>query len=309
MTSVVDTFLHDRDNLIPGSIPYRLSSYINRNYRLYCIVEGSTDISFYSNLKHINLKDNVCYLYGKSNVEGGGKETVISSFNIIKNIDKFKKYLDKYIFVIDHDYMGLSSTKININSNLVNSFSITKPYSFENYFLKEYNIKIIFDYLNIQDDYENFINLFNRFANEIKEYTRLKSSTIAVQQINNTCYDQYCFPYKKKYSYDDIFNFNFKNGRFEYNRNYLYEEVNSMRNYINNPNNYKANEYYRIYSYELVLNNDFIRGHNAFDFLARFLIDRHDIDISETNKGLYNTIVKLLDVDIEFMNALGKKIN
>ena len=55
MSNVVDTFMHDRNNLIPGSIPYRLSNLINRNGKYYCIVEGWTDKNFYSNLGLINF--------------------------------------------------------------------------------------------------------------------------------------------------------------------------------------------------------------------------------------------------------------
>ena len=300
-------FIYDVDNLIPNTIPAVLSSLINRKLKWYCIVEGKTDKYFYKNIKNVNLNNNTEYLYGRNNsVEEGGKDTVIASFNIIRRISKLNKYMDKYIFIVDHDYGGLTSQEHYIDNSLFNSFTITKPYSFENYFLKEENIKIIFKYYGIENDYYTFLNLYNQFAREIKEYTRLKSSTIVVKQMQSEVYDQYCPFYRKKHSYDDIFVFDFSNGKLNYNRKNLYDEISLMKRYVDN--NESAKKYYKKYSYNLVMNNDFVRGHNAFDFLSNYLYQVHGIKLVVGNNEEYINIVRMLKVDIDIRNGLGKLI-
>lgn len=302
-----DTILNDRRNLIPGTILYTLSNLINRNGKWYCIVEGKTDQYFYSNIKNIDLKNSTYYLYGKNkDLEQGGKNTVINSYNIIKKIPRLNKFMNKYIFIIDHDYVGLTSEEIEIDYDSYTNITITKPYSFENYFLTEKNIKTIFKYFNIENDSDNFINLYNAFAKEIQEYTRLKSSTIEIKQKQSKYYDQYCSSYIKKYSYDEIFDFDFSDGKLNYNRKYLYEEISLLKRYVNNNNN--ARQYYLNQSIDLVKNNDFIRGHNAFDFLIKYLQQVHNIIVDIGNNDQYSKLVKILDVDINIKNAIGDSI-
>ncbi len=306
--NVVKSFLNDRENIIPGTIPYILSTLINRGGKWYCIVEGKTDKYFYSNINKVDLKTRTYYLFGKNNsIENGGKETVISSYNKIKHLPNLNKYMNKFIFIIDHDYAGLTSEKQYIDYESYNCFTITKPYSFENYFLTEDNIKILFDYLGIKNSVYDFIEQYNQFADEIKEYTRLKSSTIEINQRQSRYYEPFCQPYRKIHSYDEIFSFSFENGRYKFNKNFLNDEVNNMRRFISrNPS---AKSFYNNESEDLVKNNDFVRGHNAFDFLSKYLLDVHGITLIQGDNNQYMDIVKRLNVDIDLKNAQGLLIS
>ena len=297
---------YDRNNNIPETIIQKLGSLINRNYRLFCIVEGKTDIAFYSNLKDIDLNSDTFYIYSKQNKNDAGKDAVISSYNKIKNNKNFNRYMNKYVFIVDHDYAGLMSSKYDIEEETNNKFSITKPYSFENYFLTPENIKKIFYFLNISNDYQNFINLYNQFGEEIKDFTRLKSSTIIVGQKQSEYYDKNCKIYSKKYSYEEIFDFKFEQNELKYNRELLDEEIAELRNYIDETPSVK--KIYDNYSYNLVKNNDFIRGHNAFAFLRSYLYQIHNIKLNVGNNDKYKNIVNRLDVDIEFRNGLGERL-
>ena len=228
---------------------------------------------------------------------------------MISKNDKTNRFLDKCIFIVDHDYDGVKSMRYNVYDDQAKYFTITKPYSFENYFLELNNLCELFKYFKLtNEDVEKFRKQYSKFAEEIQEYTRLKSTTIGLKKKQTSCYDRNCLSYSPKYKYDDIFNFKFINNECTYNRNNLCEEISRMKQYINNNNN--AINYYKNHSINLVKNNDFIRGHDAFNFLTKYLHDIYGINFSDyPPNNIYNNVVKNFQVDIVIKNGLGQIIN
>lgn len=270
-----------------------------------CFVEGSTDPNFYSNIsnysfiKHIKF-DNYLYINGKMN-EISGKMSVINSYLDIKEL--FDKYMSKCVFIVDHDYYGYSD--LNLPKN--NHISMTEPYSFENYFLIESNIKKIFDYYNINQYYDNFIKMFNEFLQESDLYNCYKFSTTRYFDLKGAK-----FNYKKLYSPEEIFYFKFSNSGFSFNKEKMDKEIHNIKNAIErwnqNPGNNimgvknDINYTYKKYSKK---QENFV-GHTVYDFLDQYLRQVHNININND----YDMIVPLLDVKmLKIQDGTGKLLN
>ena len=77
-------------------------------------VEGPDDVKFYKYVKSNTSLQNIdrCnYIYANNNEkEVRGKKGVLMMYNYINN--NFSKYLDKCIFIVDHDYNGLNGYNI-----------------------------------------------------------------------------------------------------------------------------------------------------------------------------------------------------
>ena len=127
---LINKIYHEKEEKIPNTIIYNLSTYLNEwyKYKKFCIVEGSLDRYFYSNLKRYDLKNNTRYLFNNKNDNEVGKDSVISSFNIINNNDDLKKHQKKIIYIVDHDYDGVKSENYYIDSEDEKKFKITKQY-------------------------------------------------------------------------------------------------------------------------------------------------------------------------------------
>ncbi len=316
---VIDTIQDGRKKKIWSYTLYNLAVILNNsyNYRHICIVEGKTDKSFYENINSYDLKTRVKYLwnfrdektYENSDV---GKDAVIGSFISIKKNPKFYSYIDKLIFIIDHDYDGAKSMKYEFNLYRENKISITDGYSFENYFLEENNVKKIFYYLGKTDeDILRFEEKYKKFLIDTYEFFRLKSSTIEVKKKGSPCYDWYIRSYKTSLTNisKDIFEFNFKNTNY-FNITKMYNEINDMRYYVNKTGNYSAKLFYNKYSSSLVLDRKYVRGHEALNFLIAYLRDEFDIELCDNpaNK-LYCELVRILDINFVIKNGLGEIIN
>ena len=99
----------------------------------------------------------------------------MNTYNDIRTRNNLLHYLDRCIFLIDHDYEGALSSKVVVPETLRDNLTITKLYSFENYFLIEENIDKIFKLFGL-DDVNVFKQKLNNFVEEIREYNRLKSA-------------------------------------------------------------------------------------------------------------------------------------
>ena len=319
---VVDTLQRGRKEKIRSWILCHLTTDLNRgyNYKYICIVEGKTDRLFYSNINSINLNDNVRYLwnYRDCNTVDDidlGKDAVIGSYNMIKKNPKFSKVLNKCIFIIDHDYDGAKSMKYEYDEDRENKMSITKGYSFENYFLEEENIKRIFNYLGkTENDISRFESKYKQFINEIGEYVRLKSSTIEIKKKGNPYYDCYAYSYKTPINNisKEIFDFNFDNYHYNvnyFNKNIMLEEIQRMKNFINKYENRNALLFYNNFSKNIGFKRDYVRGHEAMNFLKAYLKDVFEIELCDNPANeLFIELTKVLDVDFKAVNGLGNNI-
>ncbi len=294
------TFRNGIQNQPQSSLIYKFSQTINyiEDGKYCCFVEGKTDPKFYSNLKNKVFSNISNYLFAKyleNSEELLGKSAVIQSYNYIAT--KVSNKLDKCIFIVDHDYSGLDNYKV-VNKNAI---SITKPYAFENYFLEDRNVKLIFDYYNISYDYDNFSNLVDKFVADIDDYNRLKSATTAYTNtnINNSLV---VIPNIYKDQLRDIFYFDFKKDPYFY-IDRMNREVENMKKYV--KNSVGANNYYKYTSINFSNKREWIKGHIIFDFLRVYLKQIHNINIFKN----YNEIVNNMDVDIIIKDGNGKKIS
>ena len=258
-----------------------------------------------------NLNDAEFIFNYKKNDETG-KDSVISQFKSIVNNPSYLKKLKDYIFIVDHDYDGVRSFNYKIEDNEHKKITITKTYSFENYFLTEENVKKIFIHFNLTDiDRLKFEEKYNKFIEDINEYIKLKSSTIIVKKIGHKYYDSNASIYKKIYKYEEIFQFDFRDEFYYFCKEKMYEENENMKRYLNKENNNKALDFYLKES-EKYAKREFVRGHDAYNFLKSYLEQIHNINCKDEffeKKHTYAELVNQLNVDIEIKNALGETLN
>lgn len=313
-------FMANRKERPISEIVYRFTCMAYKKDK-YCIIEGSSDQYFYSNIKCIDFnksiteflynsnKNTEMYMDRNSEKRFVGKNAVIQAYYMINKNDKLAPLLDKCFFIVDQDYYGLNSNYYySIDENMEKCFSITKYHSFENYFLTEKNIRNIFNYLEKkygipQGEYEKFTKKLLKFVNEVSEYNRLKSSIAAVYNKNTKYYTEYKPYYKKKYSDEEIFDFNFQNELY-YNKDMMIEEMELLRKAVNSSS--KAKEFYENESIKFDNNKEFIRGHNIYNFLEEYLKQVFNLNILKGYE--YGKIVSLLDVEMQFNNGIGESM-
>lgn len=288
-----------------------------------CYVEGPTDPDFYQNIKNTGLSSKkIKFIRSLTTSEGAtkidiGKEGVIKKYYDISSIDELKKS----IFIIDHDYEGVISefySKDELNSNV---FTITKGYAFENYFCTEDNLLKIFNYFGLpRYEYDKFISLMYKFVEEVSYYNRLKScTTIACKNCkyrtklpSTSIFFLYGPKTGQKIEAKDIFNFDF-NGKYEY---YFYKTLMEKQNKKIEDvikNNELIMEYYDNESIKFENNIRYVRGHDLYNFLEKYLYQKFNINISPNKKdrrqSKYIEIVRILNVDINFVNGIGEKVS
>lgn len=282
---------------------------VDKDIDYICFVEGSSDILFYKNFKNSPFKHkNVAFVRMRTTDETDeeediGKDGVIKNYLNISSNQTLKQYLSKCIFLVDNDYEGLVSSHFELFDFDKKRFAITKTYSFENYFFKDYNIKVIFDYFNINDcELNKFLNFLNIFVDDVDKYNRLKSSVVIAckKGIYNVS-----LPKSSYYSPDQIFHFDFK-GKYHYyfNSDLMRKQNRFMMDAINHS--YKIKNYYYNVSSKFSGTTDFIRGHDLYKFMMVYFRQIFDINL---NPNKYNTdyinIIKMLSVDIDIKNGVG----
>ena len=216
-----------------SEIIFRMSNLKNNpGVDLFCIVEGKTDIKFYSNARIKELKgQNVKYLYKKYSPkdEFAGKEAVIKSYFTFKNLYRLI-ICKKCIFIVDHDVHGLVSQNCTLTDEDKQHITVLPCYSYESYFLYDDNLRIIFNTLvNVHEALNTFENKLTEFLLESRKYFALKSVITASYKIDSM--KKYNFKYKAKNKDRDIFIFDFNNDKYFNNLNMDYE-VNIMNKIV-----------------------------------------------------------------------------
>ncbi len=297
----------------------------DKNIDYICYVEGPTDTTFYGNLKNCPLSNKkIEFISMPTSQEGAfsdeiGKEGVISRYFSIYRFPNYKKLLSKSIFIIDHDFEGLTSEKYDPGELDETVFTITKPYAFENYFLTKSNLQKIFSYFNLSSNsYYKFEEYLNKLVYETSTYTRLKSSvTIACKKGKYKTYlpSSKCIIPSGNFAGrvmepKNIFHFDFL-GKYQYfyNRKFLNIQNEKMKNSIKNDK--KILDYYNNISIKFKNKIEYTRGHDIFNMLETYLMQIHNINISQSKfakNSRYKEIVRILDVDIDFVNGHGERI-
>ena len=307
--------IFDEGYLMPPYSSYGLFMFNqcrNNGYKYYCFTEGSTDDVFYKNVIGLEFLKNDTYFIPMQNIQEApsefdiGKSGVMNTYNDIRTRNNLLHYLNRCIFLIDHDYEGALSSKVVVPETLRDNLTITKLYSFENYFLIEENIDKIFKLFGL-DDVNVFKQKLNNFVEEISEYNRLKSA-INISYMKGVNYRP-PVNYRKKYDSNEIFIFDFNNVYDYYFRKELFDrELNNMRTAVNNFE--KAKEYFENDSLKFRNNINFVRGHDLYRFLQYYLWQRHNIDIRPRKNNInYIRMINECNIDIDIKNGLGKLMN
>ena len=307
----------------------------NKNIDYICFVEGPSDPVFYKNITNTNISNKNlafvrCLTKRDKEYDGEeiGKEGVLRNYYSLLSDKVLSRNFNKYIFIVYNDYEGLVSENGEIEECDCERINVTPCYAFENFFLTDENIKIIFSYFGLSNDDSNkFIKKLNSFVQEISEYNRLKSSTVIAYKYSskyNTptsiarstfdIFDNYNGCYRKC-EQNDIFNFEFTGKYPYYYRKSLYDkQIELMKNSV--ANNKTILFYYKFHTQKFVNNRDFVRGHDLYNFLSRYLLQLYDINIFPRikNNGIwidnpnYISIIKLLVINFNFKNGLNEFI-
>lgn len=295
-----------------SQILFRLNNDKN-NYDVFCIVEGPSDQYFYKNINNYKpCLEEADYIWvtNYNNDKEIGKEAVIKAYFDIKETPDLNRMLSKTIFIVDNDYYGFNSEKYDDDTmkNIANLFTITKGYSFENYFLIRENISNIFSILNLrQEDFEKFINRLDLFILDLREFNSLKSTIVSTCKV-----DVFRANIGKTtiYKNDEIFIFDFNCNPF-YNRNLLMKQISSMKEAVRSNSvsskvySIQKNKYYSEPEYGVY----YTRGHDVYKFLTTYLNQIHNKNIDyKQNYDLYKKIVSKISVEIDLKFGDGKKI-
>ncbi|MDO4996111.1 MAG: DUF4435 domain-containing protein [Bacilli bacterium] len=290
MSNFYDQFNNARNNQPNSKMLMEFNQ--KRNYidtdNNVCFVEGPDDKRFYRFIKgndklHSIHKSDYIYSNKNSN-ESHGKRGVLLMYNYLYN--KFSSYLDKCIFIVDHDYNGLVGYGVSNEKGI----TVTKNYAFENYFLEDSNIDKIFNYFNISNDIDNFKKILKKYIIDVGDFVRVKSTLTNNKQVHVSSI----------FSNNEIFTFNFNNSNI-FNTNYMEKEITNMFDAI--KKNSKAYDFYLVKAKDYMHSYRWIRGHDIYNFLYEYLKQIHNKDIN--NDDTYREIVKLLDVNINVRDGLG----
>ena len=156
--------------------------------KLFCFVEGNSDILFYKGVipKAYKLsQEEVCFIVNHdSSFENDyynlhGKKSVI---NMCKYV--FNKHLNSKSqckFIVDMDYDDLDLEKHNLSDDIASRITVLPCYSFENYYFIDENLKSIFHVIFGSMDfsyYDEFVNLLAHFLLESSEYNAFKKLSV-----------------------------------------------------------------------------------------------------------------------------------
>ncbi len=248
--------------------------------KLFCIVEGPSDEKFYNLTLYKKLNYKKEKLSFISNGTNGGKEKVVKLYKLIKS--KTYSDLSRCIFIVDKDYDGLDGNDINLTDLEKSHITVLPCYSFENYYLYQTNLNIVFKYSfhkkNKKLSYE-FEKEFNSFLDNIKKFCAIKKTL----QENNL---------KTSVSLGDdaekLINnkeFNALNKRVEKAEKKIKKEYNTIYNdYINNVGLLKKKPH-------------LIKGKILFDFLLQFILK--NAEGSNYSKKNLIDLAKYFDIAIE----------
>ena len=73
--------------------------------------------------------------------------------------------------------------------------------------------------------------------------------------------------------------------------------------------NINAKIFYNNYSKDIIYNRSYLRGHEALHFLIAYLRDVYNIELMDNPANeLFINFTRIINVDMKFVNGLGKPI-
>ena len=264
----------------------------------YIFVEGSDDRRFYS-ATNISLFHTDLYFYAvhqdykDDEVKVVGKDAVLRCYTVLKTKTNIGSSFKKCVFIVDRDYdenIKYSTTKIQLEDK--KRISMTSGHSFENYFLDEGNLKCIFDYYGLnakalKDYYEHF----GAFSDKASTYFAACATITAF-------HDSLLSSYRHRYRNDDIFDNDILVDEGIDIDAYT-KEFSKMMKVIQEHK--ECMEFYKNIKKEVVAQPAlYIRGHNVFSHLEKYLAMRHRAYI----RGDYRRIVRRFSITFSGYQAI-----
>ena len=293
-----------------AEVPFKVNMCRNY-YSKICIVEGITDIVFYSNINREEFKGTKFISAGKiiSRDDVAGKQYVLNAYVLLKNDKNLTKTMNKYIFIVDKDYDGVEYYRpanetqyYNFKSENMRNITLTSGYAFENYFLEENNLIKIFKYFNMEEERSKFNDVYINFLSEVQEFFSWFATVVfAIRK-------GYHIHLDKNIKCEDIFMFDFSNECI-YNKALL-EEATEIRKkaVFDCKNNSELKQQQKIFLQKIV-NNNYIQGHTIYNLLNSFMKYYYKINLDQYyNNENYINILKLIDIDIIIKLGNGKVI-
>lgn len=259
----------------------------------FCIVEGKTDVLFYSSIRHSFFKKKqIDYFHADSNSRNKdllvGKEAVINTCSIL--LAKNPSLMKRCVFIVDHDDFGVKNYIDKYSESVLSKITVLPVYSFENYFFNTHNFRRVIMPLFSSEFRKVFDDKFLYFKECAIRYFSLKRVITATYQFSTL---KKLDNFKPKYTENDIFCFLPKENFIDLDK--LNYEVENMMSAIieSKPHNKLYKD-----SLNLLENNiDFIKGKILYGFFAAILKDITEKDVGD--KRIYIELVKKLEVDLE----------
>ncbi len=249
-------------------------------------VEGSDDEFFYKRTKDPKLNGKHDYIYAHYYDEKKGKEAVMDAFQEITGNSTFSKELPRTIFIVDNDWDHLISGKWD------EGILVTDGHSFENYFLSECNLDLLFGALghdtNVAD---RFKEEYYSFCRETAVFWALKGTIVFAYQ------NGILFRYTHKWETENIFDFKFADGKVVYDEMKFKEEIKLMENGISHES--RLTHYKELLQKKIEENPKYIRGHQALKYLQCYLLGEYGFSFSRSDNLKFLTdIIFKYQVDL-----------
>lgn len=264
----------------------------------FVFVEGSTDKIFYINTNIPKLTGDAYYFYrtvsdGYNLENFKGKEAVYYCLSRITKNEKLSNYLDRCVFIVDKDYDQQPKSKfVRLTSEDYKKIQVTKGHSMESYFFEKSNLTNVLKTFNLSE--EPFMSKFEEFSQLMSKFYALRAV------ITNKFYTNSKITFKKKYTDEDLFVFDFKQDDFWISKDKVIEESERMKNVLTKYP-YMMREVEKLEE-DILSNNMNLRGHDSFNFLSQYIKQFTNNQITFPKGEPYEVKSLLKNFNVEFFS-------
>lgn len=272
---------------------------VDKRIKHFVFVEGRDDKLFYSCTEDEKLANSAVYFYSvRSDYREGdekivGKSSVLYCFKHIKNNKTLCNGIDKCVFIVDKDYdPSLQFTSYHLTEEDKHYIRRTEGYSFENYFILQENLQLIFGSMYLTDE------AVNEFQTALKKmWKSLWSYYAAKAAITLNFYNKSVPRYSAQYKPKDIFVFD---GDVTVDLEKKRKETQRMLDHINTIP--ELQETYKDLKKRLKDSPyQYMRGHDVYDYLLYYLKVKHGVLIcSLQDMDDYPRIVSKMTVNMVY---------
>lgn len=261
------------------------------------IVEGISDEDFYKNT-NIDILNSACYIYANQYANIVGKKAVIESYFKIKEYAKRNSFSNSIIFIVDKDFFGINwrapayrkiAKEQMATDEDIKNFTILNCHSHECYFILKRNLEQIFKMLKIEDKLSDFYSILEKNLDEFSEYFAYKS----ILEDENPYYSKDCSNIK-----GIDFQFEFKDGKLIFNKLYMQEAIEKMKNEIKfSEHRIILEKQHLEMKQKFKLHPELLRGHTLFELLECYL--KHYGKSIKNYEKYNNQIIKNIEIPID----------